>query len=125
MKALLLSSLLASTVLLGGCVISIDEDYEDGYHLSNSSQWEKREANNRQYISELSLGASKMSVMEKFGAADFNELTSSNGDSVQVLYYRTHRVDDDGVTTKNECTPLVFVNDELVGWGEMSVSKYL
>ena len=125
MKALLLSSLLASTVLLSGCVISIDDDNEDGFHLSNSSYWQKREANNRQYIAELSVGASKTAIIEKFGAADFNELTSSNGDAVQVLYYRTHRVAEDGVTTKNECTPLVFVNDELVGWGEISVSKYL
>jgi hypothetical protein len=44
---------------------------------------------------------------------------------VQVLYYRTRRVDDDGITTKNECTPLVFINNELVGWGELSLSKYL
>ena len=31
----------------------------------------------------------------------------------------------DGITTKNECTPLVFVNNELKGWGELSLSKYL
>jgi hypothetical protein len=125
MKALLLTSLIAGTVLLSGCVISIDDDYEDGYHVSTGAQWEKREANNRKYISELSPGVSKTTITDKFGAADFNELVSNNGDAVQVLYYRTQRVDDDGVTTKDECTPLVFVNNELVGWGEVSLSKYL
>jgi hypothetical protein len=72
----------------------------------------------------LSPGVSKMSVVDTLGPADFNEMASSDGDAVQVLYYRTQRIDDDGVTTKNECTPLVFINNELVGWGELSLSKY-
>ena len=125
MKALLLTSLLAGTVLLSGCVISIDDDYEDGYHVSTGAQWEKNEARNRQFIATTNAGVSKASVVAELGAADFNEMVSNNGDAVQVLYYRTQRVDDDGVTTKNECTPLVFVNNELVGWGELSLSKYL
>jgi len=125
MKALLLTSLLAGTVLLSGCVISIDDNYDDGYHVSSMSSWEKHEAKNRQFIADLSPGVSKNSVVGKLGPADFNEMVSSDGDAVQVLYYRTQRIDDDGVTTKNECTPLVFVNNELVGWGELSLSKYL
>jgi hypothetical protein len=125
MKAILLSSLLVGTVLLSGCVISIDDDYEDGYHVSSGADWKKREASNRKYISELSPGVSKTAITDTFGPADFNELVNTNGEAVQVLYYRTQRIDDDGITTKNECTPLVFVKDELVGWGELSVSKYL
>jgi hypothetical protein len=35
-----------------------------------------------------------------------------------VLFYRTHRRDGDGVTTKDECTPLVFKNGLLIGWGD-------
>jgi hypothetical protein len=125
MKALLLTSLLAGTFLLSGCVISIDDDNDDGYRVSTGSSWEKSEARNRQFIATANTGVSKASVVDKLGAADFNEMINNNGDSVQVLYYRTQRVDDDGITTKNECTPLVFVNNELVGWGEMSLSKYL
>ncbi|MFT5276751.1 MAG: hypothetical protein ACI97K_001688 [Glaciecola sp.] len=126
LSKLVASGLLASTVLLSGCVISIDDDdYEDGYHVSSGADWQDRESNNRKYISELSPGASKTTITDKFGAADFNELVSSDGDAVQVLYYRTQRVDDDGITTKNECTPLVFINNKLVGWGELSLSKYL
>jgi len=124
-KALLLTSFFASTMLLSGCVISIDDNYEDGYDVSSGANWQKHEAKNRQFIADLSPGVSKMSVIDKLGAADFNEMVSSNGDAVQVLYYRTQRVDDDGITTKNECTPLVFVNNELKGWGELSLSKYL
>jgi len=124
-KALLITSFFAGTMLLSGCVISIDEDHEDGYSVSSGANWQKYEAKNRQFIANLSPGVSKMSVVDKLGAADFNEMVSSNGDAVQVLYYRTQRVDDDGITTKNECTPLVFVNNELKGWGELSLSKYL
>lgn len=125
MKALLLTSLFASTMLLSGCVISVDKSDEDGYHVSSGVNWKKHEAKNRQFISDVSLGVSKMSVVDTLGPADFNEMVSSDGDAVQVLYYRTQRIDDDGVTTKNECTPLVFINSELVGWGELSLSKYL
>mmetsp|Transcript_56059 Transcript_56059/g.177641 ORF Transcript_56059/g.177641 Transcript_56059/m.177641 type:complete len:126 (+) Transcript_56059:142-519(+) len=125
MKALLLTSLLAGTFLLSGCVISIDEDSDDGYRVSSGASWEKSEKRNRQYIATASTGVSKTSVVDKLGAADFNEMVSNDGDLVQVLYYRTQRVDDDGITTKNECTPLVFVNDKLVGWGELSLAKYL
>lgn len=125
MKALLLTSLLAGTVLLSGCVISIDDDYDDGYHVSSGAQWEKNEAKNRKFIATANTGISKASVVEQLGAADFNEMVNNDGKSVQVLYYRTQRVKDDGVTTKNECTPLVFINNELVGWGDLSLSKYL
>jgi hypothetical protein len=125
MKALLLTSLLAGTVLLSGCVISIDDNYEDGHNVSSAANWQKHEAKNRQFIADASLGMLKRSVVDTLGPADFNEMVSSDGDAVQVLYYRTQRIDDDGITTKNECTPLVFVNNELVGWGELSLSKYL
>ncbi|MEQ3653794.1 MAG: DUF3192 domain-containing protein, partial [Glaciecola sp.] len=60
MKALLLSSIMASSLLLGGCVISIGDD-ESGY--SYGSSWEKREAKNRNYISELDLGVSKERII--------------------------------------------------------------
>ncbi len=124
MKALLLTSLIVGTVLLSGCVISIDDNYEDSYHVSGAANWEKHEAKNRQFIADALLGMSKSAVVDKLGFADFNEMVSSGGDAVQVLYYRTQRIDDDGITTKNECTPLVFINNELVGWGELSLSKY-
>lgn len=124
MRAVLLTSLLAGSVLLSGCVISIDDDYDDGYHISSGAQWERSEAKNREYIATANTGVSRASVVAELGAADFNEMVTNNGDSIQVLYYRTQRVDDDGVTTKNECTPLVFVNNTLVGWGDAALSTY-
>jgi len=33
------------------------------------------------------------------------------------LFYRTRRTEADGETSRDETTPLVFKNNELVGWG--------
>ena len=52
------------------------------------------------------------------GLADFNEFHQKDQDRFQVLYYRTQRKNGDGVTTKDECTPLVLKNGLLVGWGD-------
>ena len=35
----------------------------------------------------------------------------------RVLFYRTNHKHSDGETTRDETTPLVFRNDQLVGWG--------
>lgn len=115
MKALLLASVLSASSLLSGCVISVGDDGIDGHY---SSDWRDREANNRKHISNLRVGASYESVARKMGVADFDELTSNDQGQVRILYYRTQRSHDDGITTKDECTPLVFVNGELQGWGE-------
>ncbi|MDG1121834.1 MAG: DUF3192 domain-containing protein [Glaciecola sp.] len=103
-------------VSLSGCVIAIgDDDYNnnDGQH----SNWESREKNNRAHIQNMVIGTSYLDITNKMGIADFNEVISGNASNYQVLYYRTQRQDSDGVTTKDECTPLVFSNGELIGWG--------
>lgn len=103
-------------VSLSGCVIAIgDDDYNnnDGKH----SNWESREKNNRAHIQNMVIGTSYLDITNKMGIADFNEVISGNASNYQVLYYRTQRQDSDGVTTKDECTPLVFSNGELIGWG--------
>jgi len=53
---------------------------------------------------------------------DFNELFEKQDGTYRVLYYRTQKTMGDGITTKDECTPLVFRNGELVGWGDSAYS---
>ncbi|WP_351079613.1 DUF3192 domain-containing protein, partial [Shewanella sp. CAL98-MNA-CIBAN-0140] len=48
---------------------------------------------------------------------DFTELLKKEEDVYQVLFYATHSIHSDGKMTKDECTPLVFKNDKLVGIG--------
>jgi len=114
MKHVFLAAALVSPLLLSGCVVSVGGD-KDGYY---SSDWEEREYNNRKHISRLEKDMSYESVVRKMGVADFNELHEKGDGVYRVLFYRTQRTMDDGITTKEECTPLVFLNGMLVGWGD-------
>ncbi|MFS1703028.1 DUF3192 domain-containing protein [Alteromonas sp. AMM-1] len=119
MKKILLCTALAAPLLLSGCVISVGDD--DGRNYNSS--WEQREYNNRKHISKLELDAHYEDVTRSMGVADFNELLRQDGHTYRVLYYRTQRAADDGITTKDECTPLVFEDNRLIGWGEEALRK--
>ncbi|MAI63331.1 MAG: DUF3192 domain-containing protein [Alteromonas sp.] len=114
MKIVLLSAALASTMLLSGCVVSVGGGSDSHY----GADWEDREFNNRQHIAKLETGVSYEAVLRKMGVADFNELFEKADGTYRVLYYRTQKTMGDGLTTKDECTPLVFKNSKLVGWGD-------
>ncbi len=102
---------------LTGCVIAIDADKRSEWDTQHS-QWEAREQNNRQHIQSLQLGISFSDITEKMGIADFNELSLKGSEQYQILYYRTQRKQQDGITTKDECTPLIFKDNSLIGWGQ-------
>jgi predicted small secreted protein len=114
MKTILLFALLASSVLLSGCVVSVGGGSDSHY----GGDWEDREYNNREHIANLNKGESYEGVLRKMGVADFNELYEKQDGTYRVLYYRTQKTMSDGITTKDECTPLVFKQGELVGWGD-------
>ena len=110
--ALLIAAPLAMT--LSGCVIKINDDGIDHGFVSDS---EDRTYKNRKKIAKVQLGASFMDMQEKLGVADFSETYSDGKDTVRVLYYRTQRKHKDGLTTKDECTFLQFINGKLVETG--------
>lgn len=114
MKKIALVAALAVPLMLSGCVISVDGDGYDGY----SSDWQDREYKNRKNIGRLTMDLTYAQVTDRMGVADFNEVHKRGEDTYQVLFYRTHRQSEDGVTTKDECTPLVLKNGLLVGWGD-------
>ena len=117
-KALLVAALVAPLTLTG-CVVSVGGDGDGSYH----SSWEDREYKNRRKISNLALDMSITNVKDSLGVPDFNELHQKSDDKIQVLYYRTQRKEGDGITTKDECTPLVFKNGVLVGWGDSAYDR--
>lgn len=110
--ALLIAAPLAMT--LSGCVIKINDDGVDHGFMSDS---EDRTYKNRKNISKVQLGASFMDMQQKLGVADFSETFTDGEDTVRVLYYRTQRKHKDGLTTKDECTFLQFINGKLVETG--------
>lgn len=121
MKKSLLCATLIAPLFLSGCVISVGDDDYDGRRYSSS--WEQREYNNRKHISSLEIASHFEDVTRKMGVADFNELISEGEHVYRILYYRTQRTAEDGVTTKDECTPLVFKDNQLIGWGEEALKK--
>ncbi len=122
LKKSFIACAICAPLLLSGCVVSVGGD-GDGY--SYSSDWEKRETNNRRHISKLDVDMTLESVSSRMGMADFDEFYQRDGSDYRVLYYRTQRSSGDGVTTKDECTPLVFKNGRLAGWGEAALNEYL
>lgn len=77
-------------------------------------KWEDREAYNRQYISKLKLGEFTFDqALEHLGSPDITEAKSANDKNFQVLFYRTQHVKSDGITTQDECSYLLFVNNVL------------
>ena len=107
-------ALLLPLIALAGCVIAVNSpDGEDG--------WNSRQQRNERAINHLELGRSRASVEAQLGEPDFVDAFQRNGEKFNVLYYRTHRVHGDGRTTRDETTPLVFVDGNLVGWGKSAI----
>ncbi len=112
MKKSLIALLVAVplSLTLTGCVVSVGGG-EDGHSMS--SDFEDREYVNRKKISKIQLGMSFNDAAHKLGIADFNENYHKNDSNIQVLFYRTHRTHKDGMTSKDECTYLHFVDGVL------------
>jgi hypothetical protein len=116
MQKTLITLLLVTPLITGlsGCVVKLNSN-DTGYSTATDS--EDRTYNNRKQIDKLPLGASFIDIQDKLGVSDFSQSYSANSDTVRVLYYRTQVKHKDGLTTKDECTYLQFVNGQLVATG--------
>ncbi len=107
-----LGFVLATAVLLNGCVIVAGEKgWKDG-------DWQSKQNSNRQLISELALSTSTNEVLAKMGTPAFSDAFVKEGVEYRILRYRTQRTSADGETSIDETTPLVFKNNQLIGWGD-------
>lgn len=102
------------TLSLTGCVIAVGGG-DEGHSISTS--FGDREYENRKKIAKIQLNATYNNVQNKLGLADFNEKYQLDGKEIKVLFYRTHRVHKDDLTTKDECTYLHFVDGILLETG--------
>jgi len=110
-----------SALLLSGCYISVRDD--GSAWSREGDNWRQRQQRNQEAIDYLELGRSLGSVTDELGPADMTESFGRDGRTFRVLLYRTRLVREDGRTTRDETTPLVFVDGELVGWGESAVEN--
>ncbi|MBE0370070.1 DUF3192 domain-containing protein [Pseudoalteromonas sp. MMG013] len=88
--------------------------------------WQDREAFNNRFISKLKIGEHIAidDVLETLGSPDLTFLKKKNNDIVQIVYFRTQLVKPDGITTKDECTGLLFKNGKLTLWGPSASVAY-
>jgi len=116
MKKTLLALLVALPLVstLSGCVIAVNDGEVDHSLMGDSGD---RSYENRKKIAKVQLSSSFIDIQEKLGVADFSETYKHNEETVRVVYYRTQRKHKDGLTTKDECTYLEFVNGELTQTG--------
>ena len=102
----------ALVTTLSGCVIvggDGDMDWED---------WRHEQRENQAVISDLELGIARELVVDRLGTPAFSEAFTEDGHEYRVLFYRTQHRHSDGETSKDETTPLVFQDEQLIGWGE-------
>lgn len=120
-KALTAGAVILTSVLtLQGCLIVADGHNDSDW---STSDYRKQEEENRRHIAALSAAATPESVRATMGTPNFADRTTINGVRFDVLYYRTHRVEGDGNTTRDECTPLVFEDGKLVGTGQLALDR--
>jgi outer membrane protein assembly factor BamE (lipoprotein component of BamABCDE complex) len=113
---MLVKTIVAATlaVALSGCVIAVDGDHD----YDHDSGWKKTQRYNQEQVNKLQMNMSADDIRTLMGIPDFSESFNKEGETVQVLFYRTHHEKSDGKTTKTECTPLIFKQNKLVGWGD-------
>lgn len=88
--------------------------------------WADREVFNHKVISQYNLNGNitQDNVLGRLGSPDITTALQHNNAVYQVLYYRTHRIAADGITTPDECTALLFKNRRLIAIGSAAVTQY-
>lgn len=123
MKVKIIVLLLAGLALYAALTSSVLLFYKDDPEQMN---WQDRESFNAKYIYKLDLTKTiaRDQVIDYLGGPDITEAKRQQQQVYQVLYYRTHRTKTDGITTKDECTAILFKNQQLIAIGETAVEQY-
>lgn len=122
MKSKATRLIIAGAALYGLFAVGVLTFYPD---TPDNMDWEDREAFNKSHIAQLQIGAKREEVLALLGSPDISEAKKVGDKSIQVMFYRTQHKKSDGVTTQDECTPLLFKDNQLVAWGEKVYQDYL
>ncbi|WP_113906220.1 DUF3192 domain-containing protein [Aliidiomarina celeris] len=115
-----------SIALVGFIIYAIIAGAVLTFHTANPENmtWREREIFNRKYIGRLELRSHRDEVLRLLGPPDISEAMETPQGEILVLFYRTHHVKSDGVTTRDETTPLLFIQDRLIAWGDPAYAEY-
>lgn len=114
-KAMGLVAAVAMMVGSAGCVFVVGDD--EFVNDARNDAFEQQKYN-RVAVPKIALGTTIDAVRDDLGEPHFAEAFSGDDGEYRVLFYRTHRVDADGDTTRDETTPVVFRDGAVVGIGE-------
>ncbi|GAP73624.1 MULTISPECIES: DUF3192 domain-containing protein [Pseudoalteromonas] len=91
-----------------------------------SMVWQDREAYNKRFIASLDSADSMPieEVLDTLGTPDLTFVKRRGDDIYQIVFYRTQHKKADGITTKDECTGLLFKNKKLLVWGQQAELAY-
>ncbi|WP_286262470.1 DUF3192 domain-containing protein [Thalassotalea atypica] len=122
MNKKIISRVLLALAAYGVFVLLVVNFYDDN---PSNMKWEDREAFNRQYIAKLKLDTFTFEqALTELGSPDITEAKKSAGTNYQVLFYRTQHMKSDGITTLEECTPLLFSNGILTAIGSTAYEQF-
>jgi len=108
--------------LYAAFVMAVITLYPDSSH---DMDWQDREEYNKVQISKLELGLQKKQILELLGSPDITEAKRNDNIELQVMLYRTQHKKSDGITTEDECTALLFENNELIAWGDSAYQSFI
>lgn len=100
------------------CVVTLVPDKPE------NMDWKDREAYNKVQVGKLNIGATRDEVLALMGSPDITEAKQADSGMIQIMFFRTQHVKADGLTTKDECTPLLFEDNKLIAMGESAVASY-
>lgn len=118
--ALVASLLIAAYPLATWLALNVYQDDPD------AMAWTDREAYNRKFINALQPNTlmTQDQIRQKLGGPDITEAYQAGSDLYQLAYYRTQRDISDGITTKTECTALLYLNRRLIAVGDSAVRQF-
>ena len=116
MKVMGLVAGVAMAVVASGCVLVVGGGGEVVRGRDDSVLAQQKR--NRVAVPKIALGTPIESVRGELGEPHFAEAFSGDDGEYRVLFYRTHRVNADGDTTRDETTPVVFRDGAVIGIGD-------
>ncbi|MFT5297474.1 MAG: hypothetical protein ACI9YH_003506 [Colwellia sp.] len=122
MNKKVVARILIALAIYGMFVALVVNFYDDS---PSDMEWGDRESYNKQYIGKLTLEMFNFEqAIEELGGPDITEAKKVDGNSFQVMFYRTQHVKSDGFTTQDECTALLFKNGSLIAIGKPAYEQF-
>lgn len=115
--------MLASILAYVSIAFSVMQFYKDDPTYMDMADRQKFNLN---YLATLDATkqTKRSTVIDNLGAPDITEAKQIGNEVYQVMFYRTRKIRDDNITTKDECTPLLFLNGLLIAWGSEAYNQY-